>query len=222
MFSLRSWPARTATAATTTILALVPAAGAGAASPAELPPTISAPAAQAQLQQLAIAEPRSMAGYSRSRFPHWTSQGHSCDTRETVLARDGADVKQDENCRAISGTWHSVYDGRDFTNAADLDIDHMVPLAQAWRSGANTWTDARRRQFANDLEGPQLLAVSAASNRSKGDQSPDQWKPPLRSYWCTYSRAWIDVKSRYDLTVTEAERDALTEMVATCYGETGA
>ncbi|TYB63307.1 HNH endonuclease [Nonomuraea sp. PA05] len=218
MFTLRSWPARAAAATTMTLLVLAPASPSGAASPTELPPTLSAPAAHAQLQRLTVAEPRAMAGYSRARFPHWTSQGRSCDTRETVLARDGADVKQDENCRAISGTWHSVYDGKDITSASAIDIDHMVPLAQAWRSGADTWTDARRKQFANDLEGPQLLAVSAGSNRSKGDQSPDQWKPPLRSYWCTYSRAWIDVKARYDLTITAAERDALAEMVATCYG----
>jgi hypothetical protein len=157
-----------------------------------------------------------MAGYSRSRFPHWAQQGHACDTRETVLARDGADVEQDGQCRAVLGIWHSEYDGKDFTSASQLDIDHMVPLAQAWRSGADTWTDARRRQFANDLDGPQLIAVSAASNRSKGDQSPDQWRPPLRRYWCTYSRAWIDIKSRYELTVTEPELAALTEMVGTC------
>ncbi|WP_043624572.1 HNH endonuclease family protein [Nonomuraea candida] len=237
MFS-RSWPSRAALTAAATLLALAPAAGAGAAppavppvpvvtaaspavtaAPAGLPPTLSAPAASLRLRQLDVAEPRSMAGYSRARFPHWTRLGHGCDTREIVLARDGVDVKQDEDCRAISGTWHSEYDGKEFTDASALDIDHMVPLAQAWRSGANEWSDALRRQFANDLDGPQLIAVSAASNRSKGDQSPDQWKPPLRSYWCTYSRAWIDVKSRYDLTVTEIERDALAEMVATCYGQ---
>ncbi|GAA3678598.1 HNH endonuclease family protein [Nonomuraea antimicrobica] len=203
------------------VLALAPAAGANAASPTELPPALLPPAAFVQLGQLDVATPRSMAGYSRARFPHWSQQGDGCDTREVVLARDGADVKQDENCRAISGTWHSEYDGRDFTSASALDIDHMVPLAQAWRSGANTWTDARRRQFANDLDGPQLIAVSAASNRSKGDQSPDQWRPPLRSYWCTYSRAWIDIKSRYELSVTEPEREALAEMLTTCYTPEG-
>ncbi|MEV0164975.1 HNH endonuclease family protein [Nonomuraea fuscirosea] len=228
MFSLRSWPTY---AAAVTFLTLLPAAGATvaasppalssaaagyAARPAELPPPLSAAAAYAQLARLDVAEPGSMSGYSRARFPHWAQQGKSCDTREVVLARDGADVKQDESCRVVSGSWHSEYDGKDLTDASDLDIDHMVPLAQAWRSGAKSWTDARRKQFANDLEGPQLIAVSAASNRSKGDQSPDQWRPPQRSYWCVYSRAWIDVKSRYDLTITDAERDALTEMVGTC------
>ncbi|MEU6717524.1 HNH endonuclease family protein [Nonomuraea sp. NPDC046802] len=201
-------------AATVALLALVPSAA--SAAPAELPPPIPAPIAVKQLAELQVAAPRPMTGYSRARFPHWIQQGNSCDTREVVLARDGVDVTRDEACRAVSGMWHSEYDGRDFTSAAQLDIDHMVPLAQAWRSGADTWTDAQRRQFANDLEGPQLIAVSAASNRSKGDQSPDQWRPPLRSYWCVYSRAWVDVKSHYELTITEPERNALSEMLATC------
>lgn len=210
-----------AAVATMTVLALVPATGAGAASPTELPPPSSAAVAYAELQQLSVAQPGSMAGYSRARFPHWSYQGNACDTREVVLARDGVDVKQDEACRSIAGIWYSEYDGREFTSSSALDIDHMVPLAQAWRSGANTWSDAERRRFANDLDGPQLIAVSASSNRSKGDQSPDQWRPPLRSYWCTYSRAWIDIKSRYNLTITAAEQDALVEMVGTC-GPNGA
>ncbi|GHI40701.1 hypothetical protein Sviol_51090 [Streptomyces violascens] len=79
-----------------------------------------------------------------------------------------------------------------------------------------TWDNARRTQFANDLDHSQLIAVSAASNRSKGDQTPDLWKPPLRSYWCTYSRAWIDVKYVYHLNATEAEKTALGEMLDTC------
>lgn len=101
---------------------------------------------------------------------HWASQGESCDSRETVLERDGTDVTRDDEFRAVSGRWVSVYDGKTFTDASDLDIDHVVPLANGWRSGANTWTQEERKAFANDLTHPQLLAVSAASNRSKGDQ----------------------------------------------------
>lgn len=92
----------------------------------------------------------------------------------------------------------------------------MVPLAEAWRSGANTWSDAQRKALANDLTNPQLIAVSAASNRSKGDQSPALWRPPLRGYWCTYSRAWVADKHHYGLTVTAPERVALIEMLDTC------
>lgn len=86
---------------------------------------------------------------------------------------------RDEQCRAVSGTWFSPYDDRTLTAAPQVDIDHIVPLANAWRLGADTWDTATRKAFANDLGNPQLIAVPAASNRSKGDQSPDRWSPPV-------------------------------------------
>ncbi len=157
-----------------------------------------------------------MNGYSRAKFPHWIKQHGQCNTRDVVLARDGKDVKQDEMCRAISGTWYSEYDGETFTEARQLDIDHIVPLANAWRSGADRWETPERRKFANDLVHSQLIAVSARSNRQKGDQSPDQWAPPRHAYWCTYARAWTDVKHLYHLNVTEPEKAELDEMLDTC------
>ncbi|WP_424216730.1 HNH endonuclease family protein (plasmid) [Streptomyces sp. BI20] len=181
-----------------------------------LPGMVSAKVARTQLAALTVAEPRSMAGYSRARFPHWAEQGAKCDTRETVLKRDGKDVRNDADCRAVSGTWVSLYDGQTITEAGKLDIDHMVPLAAAWRAGADKWDDSRRKAFANDLTNPQLLAVSAKTNRSKGDQTPDQWQPPSRDAWCVYGRAWTRVKSAYELTVTETERKTLTDMLDTC------
>jgi hypothetical protein len=72
--------------------------------------------------------------------------------------------------------------------AVDARIDHVVPLAEAWRSGAAAWNADQRERFANDLVDPQLIAVSASSNRSKGDQDPAEWKPPRRVTWCLYSR----------------------------------
>lgn len=170
----------------------------------------------AQLGALTVAPEGKMAGYSRDRFPHWSSQGNSCDTRELVLQRQGADVRADDDCKATSGTWTSPYDGVVVTDAGDLDIDHTVALAEAWRSGADKWSDAQREKFANDLGGLQLIAVTASSNRSKGDQDAAKWKPPVKAYWCTYARAVVSVKTLYALTVDEAERDALGEMLKTC------
>jgi hypothetical protein len=92
----------------------------------------------------------------------------------------------------------------------------MVPLADAWRTGADKWTDERRSQFANDLTAPQLLAVSAASNRGKGDQDPASWKPSNQAYWCTYATNWVIVKHSYQLFVTQAEHDALANMLTSC------
>lgn len=94
----------------------------------------------------------------------------------------------------------SPYDGKTLSSASQVDAGHMVPLANAWRSGAGTWDTPKRKAFANDLQGPQLLAVAAASNRSKGDQSPDQWAPSSRAFWCAYTRAWTHIKHTYQLT----------------------
>lgn len=167
------------------------------------------------LAGLRVAEPHPMTGYSRDRFPHWTTE-EGCTTRERVLLRDGQDVTADEDCAPISGSWHSPYDGQDFTDPGDLDIDHMVPLANAWRSGADEWDDERREAFANDLDHPQLLAVSAGSNRSKGDQSPDEWLPPAAEFGCTYALAWTAVKDAYALNVTAAEQETLAELLGAC------
>ncbi|MFE4258135.1 HNH endonuclease family protein [Streptomyces sp. NPDC056883] len=125
-------------------------------------------------------------------------------------------MKRDAECKAVSGTWVSVCDGTTVTDAGKPGIDHMVPLANAWRSGAGVSTAERRKEFANDLTRPQLLVVSAATNRSKGDQGPDEWQPPEKAYWCTYATAWTNVKATYQLTVTEAEKAKLTGMLETC------
>ncbi|MFF2820995.1 HNH endonuclease family protein [Kitasatospora cineracea] len=219
---------RGATALAALALALVPAAAPASATPVtvsvpavvsplrQLPEPPPADQVRAELDELVVEAPHSMDGYSRAKFPHWAIQFGTCDTREVVLARDGADVVQDGQCRAVAGSWVSVYDGRVLTAASQVDIDHMVPLAAAWRSGADGWDTAKRKAFANDLEHSQLVAVSAASNRSKADKSPDTWKPPATGYWCEYSRAWTDVKHVYGLSVTEPEKTALVEMLDTC------
>lgn len=172
--------------------------------------------ARAQLAGLAVGTWASMSGYSRAKFPHWSSQGGGCDTRDVVLKRDGESVLTDAKCKITRGTWFSVYDGKSVSDPQDLDVDHMVPLANAWRTGAKDWTDDKREQFANDLTNPQLLAVTLSTNRSKGDQDPANWKPPRHEYWCVYAQRWVAVKSYWKLSVTADEKAALTDMLGTC------
>ncbi len=188
----------------------------GGGSNSTKPDSGAAGAARGMLTQLKVAEWHSMSGYSRSRFPHWSGQGGGCDTRDAVLKRDGKGVKATADCKITEGSWHSVYDGKDFTDPGDLDIDHIVPLAAAWRAGAWEWDDDKRGDFANDMERPQLIAVSASTNRSKGDQDPSTWKPPAQDYWCQYAIDWVTVKSYWKLTVTAKEKSALEDMLATC------
>ncbi|MEU3272386.1 HNH endonuclease family protein [Saccharomonospora sp. NPDC006951] len=172
--------------------------------------------ARTQLAGLTVAPDGSMDGYDRDLFPHWADQGDNCNTREAVLKRDGADVETGTDCYPTSGSWHSPYDGETWTQPSDVDIDHVVPLANAYRTGADEWTTAQREQFANDLTDAQLIAVTDNVNQEKGDQSPEAWKPPAESYWCTYASMWISVKHKWELTVNDAEKAALSEMLETC------
>ncbi|MCM4077445.1 HNH endonuclease family protein [Paractinoplanes hotanensis] len=172
-------------------------------------------ASQKQLDTLTVAKAGSMAKYSRDRFPHWRSTGDNCDVRDTVLKRDGKKVKY-SGCNVVAGTWNSLYDGQVLNSPTKVDIDHMVPLANAWRSGAAKWTDDKRGDFANDLDDPQLIAVSASSNRSKGDQDPSTWKPTETSAWCEYAQDWVAVKAKWKLTVTTKEKAALEDMLGNC------
>lgn len=184
--------------------------------PASPTGTPTAPVTGGQLNQLTVSAGLTMAGYSRAKFHIWAEQGGGCNTRDVVLKRDGHGVTATATCKITQGTWVSPYNGKTYTDPLKLDIDHLVPLANAWKSGAKNWTDAQREQFANDLTRPQLLAVDLTDNRAKGDQDPSQWKPPSRSYWCQYAQKWVTVKAYWHLTVTAPEKAALADMLGTC------
>ncbi|MER6283639.1 HNH endonuclease family protein [Streptomyces sviceus] len=187
----------------------------GPTASAALPTPVSAATARTYLASLTVAT-ENRTGYSRDLFPTWITISGTCNTREYILKRDGSNVVTDSACAATSGSWYSPYDGATWTAASDVDIDHLVPLAEAWDSGASAWTTARRQSFANDVTRPQLLAVTDNVNQSKGDQDPATWMPSLTSYRCTYVRAWVQVKYYYDLSVDSAEKTALTNYLANC------
>ncbi|GAA1499748.1 HNH endonuclease family protein [Dactylosporangium maewongense] len=183
------------------------------AAPSGIP---SKATAQSWLTALTVATEGSSSGYSRDLFPHWITISGACDTRETVLKRDGTSVVTSSSCAATSGRWYSPYDGATWTAASDVDIDHVVPLAEAWRSGASSWTTAKRQSFANDLTRPQLIAVTDNVNQSKGDKDPSTWQPSLSSYRCTYAKMWIAVKYYWALKLQSSEKSALQTMLNTC------
>ncbi|RFC75349.1 HNH endonuclease family protein [Streptomyces sp. AcE210] len=188
----------------------------GPAAQAAPPTPVSGATARTYLSELTVKAEGSSDGYSRDLFPHWITQSGACNTREVVLKRDGTNVSQDSSCAATSGSWYSEYDGATWSAAADVDIDHIVPLSEAWKSGANAWTTAQRQGFANDLTRPQLIAVTDNVNQSKGDQDPAKWMPSRTAYKCTYVRMWVQVKHYYNLTVDSAEKSALTSYLSGC------
>lgn len=198
------------------VAALVVAWRSGSVGPSGATPGTDPGAARQQLAQLQIRPRGTLNGYSREKYPHWDTVEGTCNTREEVLKRAGTNVATGSDCAPVSGTWVSPYDGATWTKASDVDIDHMVPLAQSWVSGASAWTQAQREAFANDLVRPQLWAVTDNVNQSKSDQAPDEWKPPLESFWCAYATDWIEVKQYYQLSVTTAEQAALADMLNHC------
>ena len=189
----------------------------GAPPAGALPPgTPSKSTAQSELNSLTVRSQESMTGYSRDKFPHWNTISGSCNTRETVLKRDADSITVGSDCYPTSGRWYSYYDGAVWYEASDLDIDHIVPLAEAWRSGARHWTTSERQSFANDLNGPQLIAVTDNVNQSKGDQDPSTWQPSRSGARCAYSKWWIHTKYRWGLHVQSSEKSALQSMLNSC------
>lgn len=163
--------------------------------------------------------PESRDGYQRTAFKHWVDEDHdSCNTRaEVLIAESRTEPVIEAGCRVVSGTWFSYYDQVTVTAPGGLDIDHMVPLAEAWDSGASGWTAQRREAYANDLGADRsLVAVTAKTNRSKSDQDPAEWMPPSAEARCAYLADWVSTKFRWGLSVDTAERDALAGQAEDC------
>jgi hypothetical protein len=158
-------------------------------------------------------------GYRRDKFRHWIDSDHDgCSTRAEVLIDEAALAPEvGPTCAITGGSWYSSYDDEYVLDARAIDIDHLVPLAEAWDSGASTWTPTRREAFANDLDEPRaLIAVTARSNRSKADQDPSTWLPPYAPAWCGYVTNWVSVKTRWALTVDDDEKSVLVGKAANC------
>lgn len=159
--------------------------------------------------------------YNRKDWPHWVDEDGDCqNTRQELLiatSKVSVQFKDARHCTVIYGEWYGVYTGKTFTKASDVDIDHIVPLAHAHRHGADKWTKAQRRIFANDFEN--LVAVSDSANRSKSDKAPDEWLPPLKSYWCEYGKRWQRIKDKYRLWYSQQERIVLNQLAETCLVE---
>ena len=172
--------------------------------------------ASASTLELVVAEDKTT-GYNRSLFKHWIdADKDGCNTRAEVLIEEAVvKPKIGPKCKLIGGKWFSSYDGKTITNASQLDVDHLVPLAEAWRSGAWKWTAAQRQAYANDLGNSEILiAVTLTTNRSKGDKDPSLWIPSKDE--CAYTENWVAVKNKYSLTYDEKEAAKLVSVLNGC------
>ncbi len=191
-----------------------------AAAPAEAA-SISAPVRTLVANLTVATEVRT--GYDRDLFPHWIdADSDSCNTRyEVLIAEATTSPSVGSSCALTGGRWYSYYDNVYWTVPSDLDIDHMVPLAEAWDSGARSWTTTRRQAYANDLgDARPLVAVTDNVNQSKSDQDPAEWMPTYSGATCRYVNEWVATKTRWRLTVDTAEKSALTSLAASCTNTT--
>jgi hypothetical protein len=190
--------------------------GAGTARAAE---TYTAPLTTAIGDLSGAAEVRT--GYDRDLFTHWVDgDGDGCDARREVLIAEADDpVTVGPGCSLSGGRWFSYYDGVSWTDTGRIDIDHMVPLAEAWDSGARTWSASTRQAFANDLgDYRTLVGVTDSVNQAKGDQDPAEWLPAQQQ--CRYLREYVAVKLRWRLTVDSTERSAMQSLASSCTNST--
>jgi hypothetical protein len=158
-------------------------------------------------------------GYSRDLFKLWIdADGDGCDTREEVLLAEAVTAPtQGSGCALTGGTWYSWYDKATWTDKADVDIDHVVPLGEVWTSGGYDWSASRRQSYANDLGDKRTLeAVTDNVNQSKGDRDPAVWMPPSSTATCQYIEYWVAVKTRWNLTADSAEVSALQNYSSGC------
>lgn len=173
--------------------------------------------AEELLSTITVANEETSVKYDRDRFKHWIdADGNGCNTRYEVLIRDAVWANTSDNpCYLNAGEWISPYDGlhhSEWTNG--LQIDHVVPLSEAWRSGAWSWDDQQREVFANDLEVPYALyAVTGQVNNSKGDRTPERWLPPLQSFQCEYVVSYTLTKYRWSLSADQVEHDGLSRLL---------
>ncbi|MGA5558819.1 HNH endonuclease family protein [Streptomyces lavendulocolor] len=215
---LRAAAAAALTVLPLTALSTVPAHAAAAPAPRA---AVTMPLGQAIALLPRAAESRD--GYTRSSFKHWVDADRDgCNTRAEVLINEAIEPPTvGARCALTGGVWWSMYDEQQVTAASALDVDHMVPLAEAWDSGASGWTATRRQAYANDLDAERsLIAVTAKTNRSKADQDPAQWMPPAAAQHCAYLTDWTATKLRWALTVDDAERQVLATAAARCPGAT--
>ena len=161
--------------------------------------------------------------YSRSQYKHWIdADNNDVNTRFEVLDEESWylvtwDEKSNGDWFVVDGLWNCPYTGKSYTDPSDIDIDHMVPLKEVHQSGGHAWSNEKKQAYANDLNDPKtLVAVKDSSNQSKGHKDPAEWLPPNRAYWCEYLENWVSVKKNWNLTVDQAEVDALKEGFKVC------
>jgi hypothetical protein len=199
---------------------LIMAGVAGVVLAVAAPAVASQPVGLAALNRLQVRAETSGREYERAAFGQpWRDVDHNgCSQRDDVLARDLTQVIKRGRCVVMSGRLIDPYTGRAVTfskaKASAVQIDHVVALAEAWRSGASRWTPSQREAFANDVQ--VLAATSGPVNQAKSDKDAAEWTPIGAARRCAYARRVVTIKTRYTLSVDQAEKTRLAAFLRAC------
>lgn len=172
------------------------------------------------LNQLEVKGRAPKTDYARTQFGNGWQIKEGCDMRNTILARDMTDLKISEDCKVQEGSLNDPYTGlnikfiRGPDTSAKVQIDHVVALSNAWQTGAQLLAEEERIALANDPLN--LLAVDGPENQIKGDGDAATWLPKYKPYRCAYIIRQIEVKARYNLWVTPAEKAAMVKVLDKC------
>ncbi|WP_327584465.1 HNH endonuclease family protein [Nonomuraea sp. NBC_00507] len=189
------------------------------------PDSASVSDARKKLAKLDVKGRAPKTGFDRDEFgPAWADvDRNGCDTRNDILKRDLEDEtfrRGTQDCIVLTGTLKDPYSGKTIEfkrgqdTSMDVQIDHLIPLSDAWQKGAQQWSATKRKEFANDPLN--LLAVDGPLNSQKSDSDAATWLPPRKAYRCTYIARQIDVKAKYDVWVTSAEKNAMESILGNC------
>ncbi len=154
------------------------------------------------------------------QFGRWINDPNddTCfNTRAKVLLRDSIKeviFKDHDHCKVESGYWPDPYTNQMYLSAKEIQIDHFVPLKNAYISGAYNWSFKARCLYANYLGlDYHLLSVNGHQNMKKGDKSPEKYLPPNTDYICTYIKNWLSIKFLWGLKMSETEASAISQSV---------
>ena len=140
------------------------------------------------------------------------------NTRKEVLISESlVSVRKDQQGKIKEGLWVGPYAGFITRDPQSLHVDHMVPLCEAWESGAHKWSELERKKYNNSLdEYYHLIATCLSTNTSKGQRDPADWLPPNRAYWCTYLEDWIAIKRKWELSMDQLEANTIRKGLQVC------
>lgn len=169
------------------------------------------------LTNLKVAPDCKLGKYSRKNWKHWiTEEKGGYNTRQKVLLEESLinPMVKKGSKKIIKGRWYGAYIDKLFNNPSDLDIDHLVPLGEAYKSGGCHWSKEKKKEYANYLKHKEeLIAVSKGANRAKGQKDPAKWLPENQDYICEYVSNWLVVKNRWDLWIDKAEKKAIAKAI---------